>query len=113
MGARQLLEYGESRDGYWTGDKFMKQMEKVVQIAEAKYPKEQGYRLYWVFDQSGCHMAFADDSLNVNCMNAKEGGCQPLMHDTIFEGKQIAMTKLARNRTGEYVRIPRGMIYVL
>ena len=53
------------------------------------------------------------DSLNVNRMNAKEGGCQPLMHDTIFEGKQIVMTKLARNRTGDYVRIPRGMIDVL
>ena len=76
----------------------MKQMEKVVKIAEAKYPKEQGYRLYWIFD--------------VNRMNAKEGRCQPLMHDTIFEGKQIAMTKLARIRTGYYVRIPRGMIVV-
>ena len=43
-----------------------------------------------VESQSGCHMAFADDSLNVNCMNSKEGGCQPLMRDTIFEGKQIA-----------------------
>ena len=73
MGARQLLEYSESRDVYWTGEKFMKQMEKVVKIAEAKYTKEQGYRLCLVFDQSGCHMAFADNTLNVNRMNAKEG----------------------------------------
>lgn len=96
MGARQCLEYSESRDGYWTGPKFMKQMENVVKIAEAKYPKEDGYRLYWVFDQSGCHMAYGENSLNVNRMNAKEGGCQTLMHDTIFEGKQISMPKLAR-----------------
>ena len=33
--ARQLLEYGESRKGYWTSEKFMQQ----IQIAEAKYPK--------------------------------------------------------------------------
>lgn len=90
----------------------MKQMEKV-KIAEAKYPKEQGYRLYLIFDQSNSHTAFANDSLNVNRMNVKESGCQPLMHDTIFEGKRISMTKLARNKTGEYVRIPRGMIDVL
>jgi len=24
----------------------------VVEIAEAKYPKEQGYRLFWVFNQA-------------------------------------------------------------
>ena len=115
MGARQLLEYGEARDGYWTGDKFMKQMKKVVKVAETIYPKEKGYQLYWVFDQSGCHVAYiyAENALNVNRMNPKEGGCQPLMHDTTFEGKRISMTKMARNKTGEYVRVPRGMIDIL
>jgi len=52
MSARKLLKYGESREGYWTSDKFMKQMGYVVEIAEAKYPKEQGYRLFWVFNQA-------------------------------------------------------------
>ena len=42
MSARKLLEYGESREGYWTSEKFMKQMEYAVEVAEAKYPKEQG-----------------------------------------------------------------------
>ena len=54
-----------------------------------------------------------ENALNVNRMNAKEGGCQPLMHDTTFEGKRISMTKMARNKTGEYVRVPRGMIDIL
>ena len=58
----------------------------AVKIAEAKYPKEQGYRLFWIFDQSGCHMAFGDDSLNVDRMNAKEGRQQPVMHDTFYNG---------------------------
>ena len=35
-----------SRERYWTSDKFMKQMEYVVEVAEAKYPKEQGYIVY-------------------------------------------------------------------
>lgn len=110
MGARNLLEFGESREGYWTGTKFMEQMASAVKIAEAKYLKEGGYRLFWVFDQSGCHMAYAEDA---NRMNAKDGGCQPLMHDTIYEGKPLSMTKLARSRTGDTVRIARGMIDVL
>ena len=113
MAPRTLLEYGESRDGYLTGAKFVSQMENVVKVAEAKYPKEEGFRLYWIFDQSQCHMAFADDSLNVNHMNAKEGGRQPLMHDTTFEGKAISMTELIRKPNGDRVRIPRGMIDIL
>lgn len=78
MAARTLLEYGEARDGYWTGAKFMNQMKNAVKVAEAKYPKEKAYRLFWIFDQSQCHMAYADDALNVNRMNAK-GGKQPIM----------------------------------
>ena len=49
MGARTRLEYGEARDGYWTGPKFMKQMESAVKVAEVKYPREKGYRLFWIF----------------------------------------------------------------
>jgi len=113
MGARVLIEYGESRDGYWTGTKFMQQMHSVVKIAETKYPKEDGYRLFWIFDQSGCHMAYADNALNVNRMNAKEGGAVPCMHDTVYNGKHISMIKRVRNRTGDMVLIPRGMIDIL
>ena len=41
--ACELLEYRESRDGYWNSDKFMKYMEKAVEVAEAKFPKGEGY----------------------------------------------------------------------
>ena len=34
--ARQIIEYGENRDGYWTGDKFMFQVKHAVAIAEIK-----------------------------------------------------------------------------
>ena len=77
MGARTLIEYGENRDGYWTSAKFMKQTKNGVKIAEAKYPKEDGYRLYWVFDQSSCHMAFDDDALNASRMNACHNSGSP------------------------------------
>ena len=39
MASRTLLEYGEAREGYWTGAQFMKQMKGAVKVAEAKYPK--------------------------------------------------------------------------
>ena len=40
--AREFLEYGESREGYWTRDKFVAQMHRTIEIAEIKYPKEEG-----------------------------------------------------------------------
>ena len=58
MGSRTLLEYRVACDGYWMSNKFIKKMGIAVKIAEAKYPKEKCYRLFWIFDQSGCHMAY-------------------------------------------------------
>ena len=34
--ACEFLEYWENREGYWTCDKFVKQMERAVDIAEIK-----------------------------------------------------------------------------
>ena len=89
MAVQILIEYEEARDRYWTGPKFMKQMESAVRIAEVKYPRERCYRLFWIFDQSG------GIRFTVR-MNAKEGGNQPVMHDTIYNGKVILMSKEVR-----------------
>lgn len=69
MYAREFLEYGENKEGYWNLKRFMAQIARAVEIAEIKYPKEQGWRLCWIFDNSSCHNAMADDALNVNKMN--------------------------------------------
>ena len=53
--AREFLEYGESREGCWTRDKFIAQMERAIEIAEIKYSKEDGWHHVWVFDHSSCH----------------------------------------------------------
>ena len=34
--ARVLMEYGANKEGYWTSDKFLQQMEKAVKIADLK-----------------------------------------------------------------------------
>ena len=99
-------EYGESSDGYWNSKKFMKLMEKA---AEAKFPKDKGYRLYWIFDHSSCHTAYADDSLNASKMNAKPGGCHTVMHDTLWNGKMTKSVLVHGHRTV----VPKGLIEVL
>lgn len=58
---------------------FMAQIVVVAKIAEIKYPRDQGYRLMWIFDHSSCHGAYAEDALNALKMNMKPGGKQPAM----------------------------------
>ena len=64
--AHEFLEYRESKEGYWTRDKFIAQMARAIEMAEIKYPKEDGWCHVWVFDHSSCHAAMADDALDVN-----------------------------------------------
>ena len=68
----------------------------------AKYPKEQGYRLFWIFDQSSCHTAYAADALNANKMNARPGGQQLLMRNTV-EGK-VSVTDKAGHCTWTFTK---------
>ena len=102
--AREFLEYGESKEGYWTSDKFMKQMKMAVKIAEVKYPKSDGWRHVWIFDHSSCHGAMAEDSLDVSKMNVGPGGKQRVMRDGFWDGKPFPM-----NRNG----VPKGLKAVL
>ena len=85
--ARQLLEYGDSKEGYWTSVRFMQQMERAVRIADFKYPKSDGWRCVWIFDHSSCHTCVPEDALDVNFMNVHSGGKQRVMCDGIWDGK--------------------------
>ena len=84
--ARELFEYGAAREGYWTGEKSMKQIEKASKIAEFKYLPAM-HTTIWLFDQSSCHRAYAPDALNANRMNVKPGGVQAVLKDTVWAGK--------------------------
>ena len=46
----------------------MKNVEDAVKIAEYKYPARKN-TLVFIFDQSSCHKAFAEDALNATRMN--------------------------------------------
>ena len=74
--SREFLEYGETKEGYWTRDKFTAQMHRAIEIADIKYPKDGAWRHVWVFDHSSYHAAMADNALDVNAMNVKPGGKQ-------------------------------------
>ena len=52
-----------------------------------KYPKADGWKAIWIFDQSSCHTATAEDALDVSRMNIGPGGKQAKMHDTVWVGK--------------------------
>ena len=81
--ARALLEYGAEHEGYWTSEKFMENVKNAVKIAKHKYPTSS-YTVCWIFDQSSCHKAYAEDALNVKCMNVRPGGAQLRMSDTVW-----------------------------
>ena len=35
--AREILKFGSGNEGYWNSEKFLKQMERAVAIADVKY----------------------------------------------------------------------------
>ena len=84
--ARVIFEYGKNKEGYWTSEDLMKQMETAVAVAEAKYPSRI-FNHVWIFDHSCGHTAYAPDALVVSRLGKKPGGKQPAMRDTTWAGK--------------------------
>lgn len=99
-----MLKYGAESEGYWNSDKFIAQVSDVIKIVKIKYPVEF-YDVFWFFDQSSGHTAFAEDALNAKRMNVKPGGAQPKMRDIIWGGRVEKM--VFRDGT------PKGMKEVL
>lgn len=51
---------------------------------EKKYPHCQGV---FIFDNAPSHKKKADNALNVDRMNVRDGGKQPFMRETIYNGE--------------------------
>ena len=101
--SRQFLEYGEAKEGYWTSDEFMVQLREAVKIAEMKYPKEEGWRVVWIFDHSSCHAAMPEDALDAS--NINPGSKQQVMQDGWWNGKPQKMNYS--------LGVPKGMRVIL
>ena len=76
-----LLEH--QTDGYFTNDMLIDQVRRAIPIFEKKYPVAQGL---FIFDHAPSHMKRPDDALNAERMNVKDGGKQPFMMDTTWQG---------------------------
>ena len=62
MCAREMIKFGAAGEGYWNNQRFLKQMDRAIKIAEIKYPSDK-FTIVWLFDQSSGHTAFKDDAL--------------------------------------------------
>ena len=83
----------------------MGQIKEVVKIAEAKYPRGDGWRIVWVFNHSSCHAAMPEDGLDTSKMNVNPVGKQRVMRDGWWNGKPQKMNYA--------LGVPKGMRVVL
>ena len=92
--AREVIEIGESHEGYFTSDKFCLQVAKAARIASFKYSIEE-YNVVWVFDQAKIHVSYDSDALIASRMNVNPGGQQPVMRTSSYmvHGAPQRMTK--------------------
>ena len=65
------------------------QVHKAISLFEKKYPEAQGI---FIFDNAPSHMKKPEDALNVERMNVRDGGKQPFMRDTVWDGETQQMT---------------------
>ena len=98
--ARVMLE--TSKDGYFTNDHLLKQVEKTINIFERVYPECRGL---FLFDNAPSHRKVVDNALNADKMNVGPGGKQPKMRDTVWQGQVQSMV--------DRDEVPRGMKAIL
>ena len=85
--ARLYLEH--QSEGYFTNDMFVDQVSGAIDIFEAKYPGTIGM---FMFDNAPSHCKKPDDCLNPDKMNVSDGGKQPFVRDTMWNGHTQKMT---------------------
>ena len=85
--ARLLLE--TQKDGYFNSDMFLAQVDTAIDIFSRKFPDKIGI---FMFDNAPSHRKFPKDGLNATTMNVKPGGKQPVMRDTVWDGKVQKMS---------------------
>lgn len=97
---RLMLE--TQRDGYFTNDLLLHQVERTVDIFERVHPQAQAL---FLCDNAPSHRKLAEDTPNADKMNVGRGGKQPKMRDTQWAG---GIQKLV-----DETDIPKGMRIVL
>ena len=70
-------------EGHWNNANFWSRWREQLILLTSSTPLIGTVRC----DQSSGHCAFKEDVLNMNRMNVNEGGAQPRMWDTVWDGK--------------------------
>ena len=97
--ARVAFKFGAQGDGYWNNELFMAQVKTAMSIAEFKYPKTHN-TIVFLFDQSSGHCAYAEDALIAHIMNVSDGGKQPFLRDTIWDGRPQKLVTISGVQKG-------------
>ena len=69
--------------GYYTWDKFQRDLDQAISITKLKYPQQT---CIFMYDHSSVHKRCTDNALNARRMNLRPGGKQPKMRPTIWNG---------------------------
>jgi hypothetical protein len=106
--SRVCIETGTNNDGWWTTEKLKDQIiNKAIPLFEATHP---GCIALFAFDNATSHSAFAKDALVASKMNWDDGGKQPKMRDTVFNGAVQKMVHLNGEQKGmKTILIERGL----
>lgn len=82
--ARQWLEYGEAKEGYWTSRSSWLRSRKQRRLltSNTNILQRRAEKVVWISDHSSSHTAMSDDALDVSKMNVIPGGKQRVMRDT-------------------------------
>jgi hypothetical protein len=80
------IQPGANKDGYWTHDHMLVQLEDVMDVMKVQYP---GFDILNWIDHSSSHDKLLLDGLNVNRMNEGFGGKQPPMHESIITAQSL------------------------
>lgn len=82
------------------------QVDNAISLFEKKYPQAQGV---FIFDNAPSHMKRPEDALNVERMNVRDGGKQPFMRDTVWDGETQQMTTVEGLQKGCVLCWRRGV----
>ena len=83
----QFFEYGNKKEGYWSYEHMMCQLEDVIDVLSVAIGVD--YKYLFLFDHSCGHDRSRPDGLHVSNMNINFGGKQSKIHDSKIECEKI------------------------
>ncbi len=115
----KTIKPGKQRDGYWTNENLVEQLEEVIPLFKSVHPECE---LLFAFDNSQNHHAKAADALVASRLNKSDGGVGVKV---MSEGKKVAkgvqkiLTERINLKEGKFFLAPfalpelRPLLYIV